>query len=763
MKCQKLFFHRLVVLIALFAFLPRVSASANFGRIQSWNRAEAILSGSPTESDLSQWNIDPFLPINKIFFREGKLQVVTGKDFDLRTHYYLVSPRGERIFLRPDGVLDSLYSTKPLGYHREGTTIVFRVFAPRAHWVRLVLFPDYRATRGKEWPMKRDSQGIWEYRAPADWTGKYYGYRVWGPTGEGEMFDSTVVVADPYSPAVVTRNHFLHPAKTLILPPEDFDWEGDTWLALAPDELIIYEMHVRDLTADSTSGLPAKVRGTYLGLISEEQQGGLPYIRNLGVNAVELLPIQEFANIEPPYRDPEAPVYNTWNPYARNHWGYMTSYFFAPESYYASGGTMQPGAYNGIYGQQVREFKEVVKAFHHNGIAVIMDVVYNHVSQYDLNPLKYLDKFYYFRLNPDCSFTSVSGCGNDLKTERPMVRRLILDSVRHWMEEYHVDGFRFDLAKMIDWETCDAIIQMAREINPHAIIIAEPWGGGYDPAGFSQHGWASWNDQFRNGVKGREPHDDPGFIFGAWQNANNRETLKRFVMGSLREYGGQYLQVSHSINYLASHDDYTLGDFIRLGLGKADEHTRITEPDSFVRLSAEELRLHRLAALFLFTSRGNIMLAEGQEFARSKIIAPTAAPDTNRGRIDHNSYEKDNPTNWLNFRQAAINRELVDYYRGLIALRKAHPAFRQATPEQVRFFDQPDSLFLTYRIDTREHQYLVLLNGNPRKSQKFTLPPGIWGILADSKKALADSFRFVKTSQVVLPSTSGMILIKNIP
>ncbi|MCB0261201.1 MAG: pullulanase, partial [Calditrichaeota bacterium] len=143
--------------------------------------------------------------------------------------------------------------------------------------------------------------------------------------------------ADPYSPAVVSRNHYTHPAKTLILPPDDFDWEGDTWVDIPHRDLLIYEMHIRDLTADPSSGVAEKLRGSYLGLTAEDQQGGLPYLRALGINAVELLPAQDFANIEVPFRDSTVSTFNTWNPYARNHWGYMTSYFFAPESYYATG------------------------------------------------------------------------------------------------------------------------------------------------------------------------------------------------------------------------------------------------------------------------------------------------------------------------------------------------------------------------------------------------------------------------------------------
>ncbi|NIW80451.1 MAG: pullulanase [Calditrichae bacterium] len=572
------------------------------------------------------------------------------------------------------------------------------------------------------------------------------------------MFDSTIVVADPYSRAVVTKNHYTHPAKTLIMEPDRFDWEGDTWQNIPHRDLIIYEMHVRDMTAHPSSGVPERVRGTYVGLIHEPQEGGLPYIGELDVNAVELLPAQDFGNIEPPFRDSTISVFNTWNPYSQNHWGYMTSYFFAPESYYATGSTLEPGQYNGEDGRQIREFKEMVKAFHQNNIAVLMDVVYNHVSQYDYNPLKYIDKFYYFRLTPNCDFENISGCGNDFKTERPMARRLIVESVKFWMEEYHIDGFRFDLANLIDWKTCTEILKEARKINPKVIIIAEPWGGGYNPPGFSDIGWAAWNDQIRNGYKGWNPHEDRGFVFGDWQNRNTRKSLQRYAMGSPRKFGGQYRDISHCVNYLASHDDHTLGDFIRLALREVEENQRITNLEANVRLSPQELKANKLAALALLTSQGMVMIHEGQEFARSKVIAKTAFPDSAWGHIDHNSYEKDNPTNWLNFRHVEINEELRQYYHNLIQLRKTYAAFRRADPGDFNFRQTADSLFLVYSLRYSDQHFQVALNGNPGKDHELALPIGKWEILADGKGVYDEKPGEVEDSRIMVPATSGVIL-----
>jgi pullulanase/glycogen debranching enzyme len=341
-----------------------------------------------------------------------------------------------------------------------------------------------------------------------------------------------------------------------------------------------------------------------------------------------------------------------------------------------------------------------------------------------------------------------------------MARRLILDSVIHWMKEYHIDGFRFDLAKLIDWKTIEAIRDAAREMNPHVILIAEPWIPGYDPEGFSDRGWAAWNDQIRNGVKGQNPHDGLGFIFGAWQGNNNRASLKRFVMGSLRELGGQFVNMAHSVNYLESHDDHTLGDFIRIGLGEVDESQPIEDTDRHAKLKAKQLKLNKLAALFLFTCQGPTMIHQGQEFARSKVIAQTTVTDTNVGKIDHNSYNKDNETNWLNFQHAEINVELLNYYRGLIRMRQAHAAFLRAEIEDFTFIEQPDSLFLTYKIDYQNKKYYVMLNGNTENDHHIDLPGGSWGVLADARAADAKSFRRVETPSIMVPVSSGLVIYR---
>ncbi len=664
----------------------------------------------------------------------------------------------------------SLYSTKELGctVKKDGTT--FRLFAPRSTQVWLVLFDNFDDEKGEEIKMVRDSSGVWEYYSFGRLHGKYYGYRIEGPKKSGEKFDSSIVVADPYSKAVVTKNNYHHSAKTLILDTK-YDWEGDTFVVPANhNELIIYEAHIRDLTAHPSSGVSAG--GTYLGLTEKGKTGGLSYLKELGVNAVEFLPLQKFGNIEIPYKNNsvtnDSGEVNTWNPYERNHWGYMTSYFFAPETYYASDGTMVRGDYNGIGGRAVKEMKDLVKTLHREGIAVIMDVVYNHVSQYDYNPFKYIDKFYYFNTDSAGNFTKASGCGNDFYTSRSMARRLIVESIKYWMKEYHIDGFRFDLATMIDWETCKQIAIEAKKINPNVILIAEAWGGGkYDPPGFSDIGWASWNDRFRNGVKGQNPYNDAGFIFGRFQDRNTKQSIKSFVTGTLREDGGMYLQKEHSVNYLESHDNYTIGDFIRISAGSVTDSTRVTNMDKHVALTPNQLALNKLAAMFLLTSQGPMMIHEGQEYARSKVIAHTSAPDIKVGTIDQNSYEKDNETNYINYHHRDLNRELFDYYKGLIELRKQYPIFSSAPKEAVEFLSTNDDFLIAFKLDAKKTKsikgkdsFIVIINGNPTKIGEINLPKGKWSVIANDKSVSLRKPLATLTKTAIVPAASGIIIMK---
>ncbi|RKY90700.1 MAG: pullulanase, partial [Ignavibacteriae bacterium] len=413
-------------------------------------------------------------------------------------------------FIKKYQELDKYHSDKKLGSFVEDDKTIFRLFAPSADEISLVTFEQPEQPYGKEFKMEKDKDGVWETVIDGEQYGLFYGFKIRHSEVPGI---EDIICIDPYAKAITTFNTYYNPRRAIVVKEGDYNWQGDTWIKNDWRDLIIYEMHIRDMTEHTSSGV--EQRGTYKGLTEKGKPGGIDYIKDLGVNAVELLPVQEFANIEIPFQDSIHGKLNTWNPYERNHWGYMTAAYFAPESYYSENvRDINWDHWCGKDARAVTDFKDMIKAFHKEGIAVIMDVVYNHVSEYEIGNFKQIDKDYYFRLDENGNFNDRSYCGNEFKTERLMVRRLIIESVLYWMEEYHIDGFRFDLAKLIDWETLEEVFDEAKKINPNVIFVCEPWGGGYDPAGFSVRGWGSWNDQIRNGIKGENPFDGQGWIFG---------------------------------------------------------------------------------------------------------------------------------------------------------------------------------------------------------------------------------------------------------
>lgn len=658
-------------------------------------------------------------------------------------------------FQEKQKLLDKYYSDKKLGaFYQDGKTY-FRLFTPNAEKVSLVLFDKADDENGKIFEMTCDENAVWETAIEGEFYGKYYNFIV------EHKNQPPVLCLDPYAKAVASYNTYFTPRKGIIVKENNYNWEDDQWIRNDWRDLIIYEMHVRDMTEHPSSEVTQ--RGTYKGLVEKGKTGGLSYIKKLGVNAVELLPSQEFANIEIPFNKELRGKLNTWNPYERNHWGYMTAAFFAPESYYSENTrNIKWNSWSGTDAKAVNDFKDMVKAFHKEGIAVIMDVVYNHLSEYEFGNLKEIDKEYYFRLNEQGNFIAESGCGNDLRTEAPMLRRLIVESVLYWMKEYHIDGFRFDLGKLIDWESIETIIYEAKKINPDVVFVCEPWGGGYDPAGFSLRGWGAWNDQIRNGIKGENPFNGLGWIFGQWYGNNNPQRIKSYVNGTLvNDKLGLFQKPHHSVNYLESHDGYTLGDFIRLATGFAKADSVIKDVDAFVKLTPEQLKLNKLAALFLLTSRGITMIHSGQEFARTKVIPYNInVPDPHRGMIDHNSYEKDNETNYINYKHSEINKELFNYYKGLIELRKKYSAFRRANYEDVIFHDVKGNPFaISYELKYKDEHFFVVMNANPQMVQLINLPKGEWEILVDPNKAGTKPITVVK-NKIKIEPTSGFVLKK---
>jgi len=640
-----------------------------------------------------------------------------------------------------------------------GTEFCF--YCKDATSVACEVFEDYSESEGKRYTMETDDDGYWHLSVNDDLTGKWYGYHVKHPKQlektnpyRGELF------ADPYSRHVTVNDSYDQRAKTYIFD-NSFDWEEDQHqYPDDPRDLVIYETHLKDCTAHPSSGATGK--GFFHKFVDLNQKGGIAHLKKLGVNCVEFLPLQKFARVEPQYgEETKEGFFNSWNPYAENYWGYMTSFFFAPENSFASDSS---GKIRGYTTAAVSEFKTMVKELHKHGITVLMDVVYNHTSLFDLNPLTHLCPHTYLRYNEKGKLMNRSGTGNEYKSEETVARQLILDSLVHWVEEYHVDGFRFDLAALLDMQTWGAIRKTLHNIDPRIVLIAEPWGGHYAPAQFSDYDWASWNDRIRNSIKGSDPLHDKGFIFSEWQHETSRGRLENIIRGTLKEGdGGLFDTSAHSVNYLESHDGYTLADFIRIGL-KPELHDDVIEnPLEFNKLSDRQKDHAKLAALTLFVSQGITMIHAGQEFGRAKIIAETDAKDPDVGKIDHNSYQKDNATNWLDFNVLDLNKDLFNYYRGLINVRLTSPALRKAKPDEIIFdhFDNP--LLLSFYVRGKSsgdlYDYYVILNANWSDTISQHLPQGSWELIANKQIASSQAFDIL-SGIIDVPAKSGAILRK---
>jgi pullulanase/glycogen debranching enzyme len=324
-----------------------------------------------------------------------------------------------------------------------------------------------------------------------------------------------------------------------------------------------------------------------------------------------------------------------------------------------------------------------------------------------------------------------------------------------------VDGFRLDLGALLDRETLDAIREEACALFPDVLLLAEPWGGDrYDPHGFSQLEYTVWNDLFRNGVKGWDPQRHTGYIFGHW-GASPAEAYGTWVLGSVREKAGPLLAAEHSLNYLESHDGYTLADFIRIATGSVNPGEKVADTDAYRALDARQLAIARFAAFMLFTGAGPLMLHAGQEFGRGKLVADIGVPAVRHGVVDANSYEKDDTTNWLDYRYADDNAALLRYYRGLIAMRASLPALREVRANNCRFLipDVPVASGYVVVDEAGWPVLAVLANANHDRTAHYQLDDdGPWDVLVDAECAGPAVLRSHVGKTIAVPPCAGMLL-----
>ncbi|HYE30318.1 MAG TPA: glycogen debranching protein GlgX [Methylomirabilota bacterium] len=660
----------------------------------------------------------------------------------------------------------------PLGATFDGNGVNFAVYSERATQIEICLFDDLGVPQSRSIPLPEFTGFVWHGYVPGLKAGQLYGIRADGEfnPSAGLRFNRNKILIDPYAKAIAGRMDWNAPIfsypmdhpdadlafddndnatgvpKCVVIDDDQFDWEGDAPLKIPWNDSIIYELHVRGFTMRHPE-VPEALRGTYLGLVSEPV---IDYLKKLGVTAVELLPVHDFLREK-----------HLLDKGLTNYWGYNTRNFFSPTTLYSSSGDR---------GQQVTEFKQMVKQLHKAGIEVILDVVYNHTCEGNhLGPsisFRGLDNPTYYHLVADDKryYMDYTGTGNSLNVNHPQVLKLIMDSLRYWVTEMHVDGFRFDLASVLARELYDvdklaAFFDIIHQdpILSQVKLIAEPWDvgmGGYQVGNFPVL-WSEWNGKYRDAVRKYWKGDE-------WQI----QELSARLLGSSDLYQDDGREPYNSINFVIAHDGFTLADLVsyneKHNLANGEENRDGADDNNSWNCGVEgytddpainELRLRQMKNLTatLLLSQGVPMICAGDEVARTQLG-------------NNNCYCQDNELSWHDWEISGHKQELLEFTRKLIELRKAHPnlrrhkfvRWRRLHHETARdaIWISPDGREMTeedwhvgyartiglYLDGTKlewlsedgdivtDESFLLLLNAH-HEELDFTLPPGEFSLL----------------------------------
>ena len=684
----------------------------------------------------------------------------------------------------------------PLGAHPWGNGVNFAIFSRHATGVRLDLFDhpeDAAPVRSILLNPARNKTGdIWHVWLEGVSPGRLYGFRVTGPYDphQGHRFNAGKLLVDPYATAIMPLpGRDFHaalgydpssPEKDLSLSEVDdagdapkcvithahFDWQADQPLGHPWESTVIYELHVRGYTIHPSAGV--RFPGTYRGLIDK-----IPYLKDLGVTAVELMPVQEFNENQFIRVNPQTGAR------LKNYWGYDPVGFFAPKASYAS--VSENAA-------QVLEFKEMVRAFHQADLEVILDMVFNHtVEGNELGPtvsFRGIDNSIYYWLDDDKRFyRDFTGTGQTINAAHPVVRDLILDALRYWVMEMHVDGFRFDLASVLGRDRQGRVIADAPLLERIAEdpilrdtkLIAEAWdaAGAYQVGSFSVRRWAEWNGHFRDDVR-RFWRGDQGMV-GRFASR---------ICGSSDLYHGSGKGPDCSINLVTCHDGFTLNDLVSYACKHNEANGEGNRDGLYENFSAnygvegessdpafEAVRLRQMKNLLLTLaiSRGVPMLLGGDEFRRSQ-------------RGNNNAYCQDNDTSWVDWSLRQQNHEIFQFARGVLALRRAHPVLRREafyTDQEIGWFNpsgnSPDWLdprqqCLACLIRGQDEAGLFLMFNAGSEAVTFAVPPPrslcSWRVAVDTAASSPRGFyspgeetALVNPASYLVQSRSSVILV----
>lgn len=598
-------------------------------------------------------------------------------------------------------------------YTREYTE--FSVFSPIADAVKVCLYE--KGNGGNSYQkieMKRPDSNepdVFFCKVNGDLDGVYYTYEI---CEAGKMHESH----DPYAKAAGVngnRSMVIDLSKT---NPEGFLEEKRPVLENKTD-MIVTEISVLDISSDKSAN--SKYPGKYKAF---KEDGILDYFKDLKLTHLQIMPSYDFGSIDESKLDKEQ--YN---------WGYDPYNYNVPE------GSFSTDPFNGAV--RVKEFKEMIQAIHSAGYGVIMDVVYNHTYDVFGSCFYKTSGDYFYRKDAD-KYSDASACGNEIASERPYVRKYIIDSLLYWEKEYHIDGFRFDLMGVLDIETLNIVAEELKKVNPDIILYGEGWTGADSVLAFEERAmkvnapqmmeFGMFSDDIRDAVKGHVFElDRLGFANGA---DNMEEKIREVVVGC--EWAKEPYQ---SINYLSCHDNNTLWDRLHVsGPDKTDE---------------EILRMNKLAASILFTAQGIPFFLMGEEFARTKPIEGT-------DEVSENSYNLPLYTNSIKYDRAIEFKDLREYYKGLMELRTAHKGFKLTTAEEIKsavnFCDIEAERVVSYVITTKSEDIFVVYNASDRE-YVATLPDSRdWDVLVDENKSGNECIKKVN-NQTKIPAVSCLVAI----
>ena len=652
-------------------------------------------------------NIDQKLTVSKLGFTEK--EVVIGD--------VMRSASFDKMFYYEGNDLGNTYSKSKTS---------FRVWAPTAKEVKDVAYKKWNDKIGIDANMKKNEKGTWTFDLQGDQNGLFYTYKV----NIGGVWSEAV---DPYARSVAANGD-----KGAIIDLKETNpeiWKpGEKPNFTNLNDAIIYELHVRDFSIDKNSGMVNK--GKFLAFTEKGTKGtdgkrtGVEYVKNLGVTHVELMPIFDYASVNETLSKPQ---YN---------WGYDPKNYNAPEGSYST------DPYNPV--TRVKELKQAVQSLHDNGLRVNMDVVYNHMYSSNDSNFNKLVPGYFFRYSEDGSNVNESGCGNTIASENSMARKFIVDSIMYWAKEYNIDGFRFDLMGLLDIKTMNEVRKNLSSLDPSILIIGEGWDMGTTLPSTEKATQKNaskmpeislFNDIIRDGIKGSVFNAKAkGFVNG---KTNGETDIKKGIVGGI-DYSSKIktwgkISPLQSVTYAEAHDNNTLWDKLLL-----------TNPNDTIET---RLKMHKMADSMVLTSQGIPFFQAGQEFLRTK-------------GGNNNSYKSNDTVNKLNWTRKSENTGTVNYFKGLINLRKTHPAFRMTSADMIKqnlkFLVTPENV-VAYEIAHNANMdtwpnIVVAFNANREDVTIELSKKSTWNIVVNGEKAGVKTLKQFKGDSLVVPALTSIVI-----